>query len=227
MREPVQQSVKRGILAVLVWCASAAYAVESEPPPFERYQIILNRKPFGEPPPEPAPDPAARQVPPGESFAKHLRLSALIEVEGAGEGMRVGLIDLQTKESFMLRVGESMNGVELVSADYEAEEAVLRKGGEMALLKSESGEITPLSGAEAAAAGQAPSRRPSYIERRQARTRHMNRPAPEPKYTGDELQRHLEQYQMEVIRKGLPPLPIPLTPEMDQQLVNEGVLPPL
>jgi len=32
---------------------------------------------------------------------------------------------------------------------------------------------------------------------------------------------------MEVIRQGLPPLPIPLTPEMDAQLVSEGVLPPM
>ena len=31
---------------------------------------------------------------------------------------------------------------------------------------------------------------------------------------------------MEVIRQGLPPLPIPLTPEQDSQLVKEGVLPP-
>ena len=31
---------------------------------------------------------------------------------------------------------------------------------------------------------------------------------------------------MEVIRKGMPPLPIPLTKEMDDQLVAEGILPP-
>ena len=30
---------------------------------------------------------------------------------------------------------------------------------------------------------------------------------------------------MEVLRKGMPPLPVPLTPEMDAQLVSEGVLP--
>jgi len=31
---------------------------------------------------------------------------------------------------------------------------------------------------------------------------------------------------MEVIRSGMPALPIPLTPEMDDQLVSEGILPP-
>ncbi len=36
---------------------------------------------------------------------------------------------------------------------------------------------------------------------------------------------NLRQYQMEVIRSGMAPLPVPLTPEMDAQLVAEGVLP--
>ena len=31
---------------------------------------------------------------------------------------------------------------------------------------------------------------------------------------------------MDVIRAGLPALPVPLTKEMDDQLVAEGVLPP-
>jgi hypothetical protein len=42
----------------------------------------------------------------------------------------------------------------------------------------------------------------------------------------EEVRENLRQYQMEVIRAGMPPLPIPLTPEMDDQLVAEGVLPP-
>lgn len=32
---------------------------------------------------------------------------------------------------------------------------------------------------------------------------------------------------MEVIRQGLPPLPVQLTPDRDAQLVAEGLLPPL
>lgn len=52
----------------------------------------------------------------------------------------------------------------------------------------------------------------------------------DPKLTGDALQQHIQQYQMDLIRAGGtkgPPLPMQLTPEMDQQLVKEGVLPPL
>ena len=37
----------------------------------------------------------------------------------------------------------------------------------------------------------------------------------------------LRQYQMDLTRQGKPPMPIPLTPEMDKKLVEEGVLPPL
>jgi hypothetical protein len=45
----------------------------------------------------------------------------------------------------------------------------------------------------------------------------------------EELERHLRQYNMELIRaKGEngPPLPIPLTDEEDNRLVVEGFLPP-
>ena len=52
---------------------------------------------------------------------------------------------------------------------------------------------------------------------------------PEPvkqKYSGEELNKHLSEYKLEVIRQGLPPLPIPLTKDEDDKLVREGVLPP-
>jgi hypothetical protein len=48
------------------------------------------------------------------------------------------------------------------------------------------------------------------------------------KLSSEELQRKLQEYQMNLIRSGGqlgPPLPMQLTPEMDAQLVNEGVLP--
>jgi hypothetical protein len=42
-----------------------------------------------------------------------------------------------------------------------------------------------------------------------------------------EIQAHLQNYQKELIRQGLPPLPIPLTPKTDAELVQEGTLAPL
>ena len=194
---------------------------------FENYRVIIDRKPFGNPP-------AAEVVPvtisPSESFARSIRLCGLVEVDGGG--IKVGLIDTASNKNFFLGVGDTEEGIELVSADYEAEEAVLRKGPEMAVIKLQSGVIQPLTPAEQQArmnapTGQPGSRRMSYAERRLARQQQRQQePPPQPKYTGEELEQHLKDYQMEVIRQGLPPLPIPLTPEMDQQLVNEGVLPP-
>ena len=46
-------------------------------------------------------------------------------------------------------------------------------------------------------------------------------------YSGEELEKHLQNYQMEVIRQGLPPLPVQLTADRDAQLVSEGFLPPV
>jgi hypothetical protein len=42
-----------------------------------------------------------------------------------------------------------------------------------------------------------------------------------------EIQAHLQNYQKELIRQGLPPLPIPLTAKTDAELVHEGTLAPL
>ena len=50
-----------------------------------------------------------------------------------------------------------------------------------------------------------------------------------PQLTREQLREHLKTYQMDLIRadgKLGPALPIPLTKEMDDKLVEEGVLPP-
>ena len=52
-------------------------------------------------------------------------------------------------------------------------------------------------------------------------------PPPAPTLTGEALEQHLQEYQMEVIRTGQPPLPVQLSPERDAQLVAEGFLPPV
>jgi hypothetical protein len=84
------------------------------------------------------------------------------------------------------------------------------------------------------ARSQPSSQQNSYAERRRAllrkieerRKQQAEEKPPEPKLTGDALKKHLEDVQMDAIRSGRPPLPMPLTPEMDAQLVSEGVLPP-
>ena len=195
-------------------------------PSFDRYRVILDRKPFGDPPPEPVAPRPQPTVSPEQSFARTIRLSAITEREDGS--IRVGLVNSQNNDSFFLSVGETHDGIELVSASFEDEEAVLKRGSEMVIIKLADGEIQAVT--EQQQAERVRARQSSYEDRRRARREELERrraePPPEPQLTGEALEQHLKEYQMEVIRQGLPPLPIPLTPEMDEQLVSEGVLPP-
>lgn len=221
----VQNTHAAAALALLL--ATGAVAAQATFP-FERYQIIIQRKPFGElPAPEPPPPPPQPQA---ESFAKSLRLSMIIDVND-GESMKVGFVDTRTGKSYLLMPGESQDGIEVVSASWKNEEAILKQGSEMALIKIASGEVRAIGPGQQPQESPAPaagSARPTWEERRRARAAPPPppEPPPQPKYTGEELERHLQEYQLEVIRQGLPPLPIPLTPEMDARLVAEGILPP-
>lgn len=217
----------RIIFSLMACFAFAGSLALGATPGFDRYEVILTRKPFGAPPP--APEPVRPPPPKPDSFAMSLRLSMILESED-GE-IRVGIVDTRNNKSFVLRVGEPQEGYELVSASYEDGEAVLRQGEDMALLDISKSSFEEIAPSEQPQRLDAARTRSSYAERRRARAEQLQReaaqPPPEPKYTGAELERHLSEYQMEVIRQGLPPLPIPLTPEQDDQLVAEGYLPPV
>lgn len=228
---PIPAPVCFVALAAILALPVGARAVDEG---FDRYAVILSRKPFGdapvEEPPPPAPAPAA------ESFARALRVCSITKPEGEGP-IRVGIVDKAANNAvYMLREGEeSPQGIRLVSANLAEEEAVLQKGDEIALLKLGQEPVTPLSGQEAANRRAAPADAASYAERRRQRREALLEQAaqgnaaierPPPKYTGEELRKHLQEYNLEAIRQGLPALPIELTPEQDLQLVREGVLPP-
>jgi len=171
--------------------------------------------------------------------------------ETATAGIRVGLVDLQTKQASFLRVGQDLDGLMLVDADFQREGAKLRKDGREYWIYLDGTTAAPGGGArrpnpfaaaaadtarrETAARPRPPStgNKPPYAERlakrreileeRRRRSREMEAIGPEA------LKTQLQEYQMELIRAGGelgPPLPIPLTREMDDQLVEEGVLPP-
>jgi hypothetical protein len=187
---------------------------------FDRYKIILDRQPFGQEPPEAD----MIQVPASQSFARNLRLSMLFE--GPDGTTRAGIVDNSTKKSYILRIGEPQDGFEIVEADIRASEAMVRKGNEVALFKLEAGAGQPISKSEQTSRRSSYAERPrALLERTQNQSKQKDAP-PVPELTGEALRKHLEQVQMDAIRNGLPPLPLPLTPEMDAQLVAEGVLPP-
>jgi hypothetical protein len=203
---------------ILISLAAAALCQANEEG-FKRYQLILDKQPFGTEPPEAD----MVQVPASQSFARNLRLSMLFE--GPDGTTRAGIVDNSTNKSYILRIGEPQDGFEIVEADIRSSEAMVRKGNEVALFKLEAAAGQPISKSEQS------TRQSSYADRRRALLQKIEdqrtpSPPPVPELTGEALKKHLENVQMDAIRNGLPPLPLPLSAEMDAQLVSEGVLPP-
>jgi hypothetical protein len=211
---------KSFVILIWLWVTGILLAVTGD---FSHYEIILEKKPFGDAPPEPEQE--TIQVAPNQSFARNLRLSMLYE--GPNGDIRAGIIDTSRNTNFILSVGEMVEGLELLDADLSRSEATVKKGNEVALFKMEqSQQPQTLSKREQKA------RTTSYAQRRRALLKKIEdqkkkeEKPKEPALTGEALRKHLEQVQMDAIRNGLPPLPMPLTKEMDDQLVKEGVLPP-
>jgi hypothetical protein len=107
-------------MTLVCLAAGAAAAADN----FSRYEVILDRKPFGQ---ELAPAPAL-VIPPGESVVNKVKMTAVVRDE-AGV-VRVGIVDLKDKRNYLLGIGESLGELEVVEADYELERARLRRGPE-------------------------------------------------------------------------------------------------
>ena len=191
---------------------------------FGRYSVILARKPFGDEAAAAAAVAAAAAavaLPPAESFTKGLKMCAITRNQFNGR-VQIGIMNVTTKKNYFLYEGDSEDGMELVKADFENEKALLRKGVEEAWMDMNAATVVVAAALPVAhAAGVISARRNSVSA--------PPPPPPKPLYTGEALEKHLKDYQMELIRAGGekgPPLPMELTPEMDAKLVEEGVLAP-
>ena len=200
---------------------------------FSRYDIILQRRPFGDAAPTAAELAVANRpvVPTGPSFIDSLRLCAITDGGGA---IRVGFVDIKSKppKTYFLFVGQSEDGIEVVDADYENESVMLRKDGDERELVMAGGAAAPVSGSKTIAKGgrgrvvTSSGRIVSEVRKRRMDLR-KQRSLQLPDLSGQVLKAHLRQYNMAAIREGMPPLPIPLSPEEDDQLVAEGILAPV
>ena len=220
----------RIIMMLAVAIASVAGAMEYER---ARYEVIVDRSPFGEDPlsaQEAAEDVREARAAAAEAkkMEKEIRLCYLLETE-SGE-IRAGFENKTAKQgdpkSIMLMVGENFKGMKLTSIDLANSSATLSVKGKPLTFT-----LTKAAAPAAKAPTAAPQRRFGSGFRREA-------PPQPPKPTEPvlspeerakkraEVRENLRQYQMEVIRAGMPPLPIPLTQDMDDQLVAEGMLPP-
>ncbi len=225
----------RNLLYIVVGCLLAAVIpIEAALGDFSRYEVILARRPFGEAPAELDADIAASVQPVGPSFADRLQMCAITAV---GDSLRVGFIDSSSKppKSYYLFVGESEDGITVVSADYEAETALLRKGAEERQLAMGGGSTA--SGVSMAAVksgavslNRTRRRRKSLTPEELIEKRRKAIEEKTPILSGQVYEAHIRKYNMELIRAGGqlgPPLPVTLTAEEDAKLVEEGVLPPV
>jgi hypothetical protein len=209
----------------------AAYPADTEYTP-ERYNVILDRSPFGSDPLSTVstPDPNVQAQANAARLEQSYRLSFLLKTE-TGE-IRAGFQNLKPKPgdplSSVIMVGESFMGMKLKSVDLVSSEAMLEHNGQPIIFqltkKSASAKAVPAKPTQ-------PSRRFGGGFRKTQPAKPT--PPPEPKLSPAEqekrraeIRQNLQDYQMEVIRTGMPPLPVPLTQEMDDQLVVEGFLPP-
>lgn len=203
---------------------------------FARYQPIIDRAPFGAAAAGAMAPDAAAISPAAEAMARTMRLAMLIFEDGGP--VRAGVVNLQTQQTRILSVGEiSEDGTELVEVRADREEAVLRRGTEMVTLKMEAAAAAPAgtvgrSSSSGRVRGAPPQIRPPvqpYSEpppSDKPLVQEVMPDPPKPTLQGAELEQHLREYNIQAIRQGMPPLPIPLTPEEDAKLVQEGVLPP-
>lgn len=241
-----------GLLAVV--CVSAGATDAS------RYDIIVKRQPFWNPPPPPKPRVIAKKtVTPArtKSFVDNIRMCGITERDGkitVGFVMSGGRGRSRTQKSYYLAVGETEDEIQVVRADPRQEKALLRKGSEegwISMSGASPAEKAPTSFADIAARRRVPSpavrsaakvpvpkpttsyrellkRRQEERARRLKEEQEKKQQEQESQITGEALEKHLSDYNMKLIRaKGKlgPPLPIQLTPEQDDQLVKEGVLP--
>ncbi|MBP7274858.1 MAG: hypothetical protein KBA51_01495 [Kiritimatiellae bacterium] len=214
--------------AVLVSSPAPAQSVLG----FERYQVIIDRAPFGSEPAVETEAVSTTAVAAADDFMKKYRLAML--VGDATEGGYAGLVDLQTNKTIILYKGTpSETGLELLDLQTTQGEATIRYSGQLLLLKMST---TPEAPAMSRAPLSSRGRTSSFPRSRTTTPRTLPAPRPtsataapaaeSPRLTGPELEQHLREYNMKAIREGMPPLPIPLTPEEDATLVSEGVLPP-
>lgn len=224
--------ISAGVLMVSIACAvEPLYSLE-------RYTLILDRSPFGADPLLEGGDAEQQAAAAAAAASKELRLCFLLESENGD--IRAGFQNLAARpgdpKSVILMVGESFMGMKLLEINIEEAQATLESRGEPVVFELAKAAVPAVA---AAPTPQPPKRQFGGGFRRRTpppeqKPEQKPAPPPEPQLSPEEQQRrreeiraNLQEYQMEVIRSGMPPLPIPLTQDMDDQLVAEGVLPPV
>lgn len=135
------------VIAMAAWGAAlVAHAVTTTD--FSRYQVVIDRKPFGEV--APIVVPGAADLAAAESFAKDYEMKGIID---DGDKIQVCILDKKTNKHIYLDIGQEISGMQLVSVNYDNEEAVLKMGVETTVIKLHPDKTDKDKGAAPAMAG--------------------------------------------------------------------------
>ncbi|HEY5622051.1 MAG TPA: hypothetical protein VIR77_05555 [Pontiella sp.] len=218
-----------GILFLFAAVQAPVSAIEYTP---ERYDLIVERSPFGKEDLSVAAPSAGQNAAAAKAAERELRLCFLLETD-AGDA-RAGFENKTARpgdpKNVMLMEDDEFRGMRVLDIDLDSGRVIMSRDGN---------EVTfELKKAMAAPATAPTAQKPALPQRRFGGgfrpAAPQQQPQPEPAGLSPEeearqrelVRAQLQEYQMEVLRKGQPPLPIQLTPEMDDQLVAEGVLEP-
>lgn len=202
------------VLLTGVCCAEQEYSRE-------RYQVIIERAPFGKVEAViEAEMPAISNNANLQNLESQYRLSFLMKSETDGE-IRAGFQNLKPQpgesKSEIISINETYNGITLIDVDLKKSTAEVEYGGRVMTLTMKAVK-QPARGRNT---GNNPDQEPMVaVEVVQLSPEELALRREENLIRSREI-------QMDVLRKGQPPLPVELTQEMDDQLVFEGVLPPL
>ena len=231
------------LLVLLLTCGfvRGAWGTDANYDDFARYSDIITRAPFGK---EPQRLEEIKRPAVAPSWYRVYKLTALIDM--GPSGLRAGLLNSKSRATFLSRTNtEVEDGIMVMDIDYDAEATLLQKGDDKRWLymdgkgvgapasrsgsrSSGRGVVRPVTSTVTKAdyAQRMIGKKPDISQRqRMAGVDEVFR-----SFSKEELKADLQHYQMDLIRAGGeagPALPMRLTPEMDQQLVNEGVLSPL
>lgn len=209
------------LLSLMSWSALPAKELG-------KYQLILDKQLLGV---EKVVPQTINLAPPKlatPSWSLDYRMTMITQDE---RGIRIGLQNLKTQSAVLLIEGDtSYPDFQLVSADYRLGNARVRFKGSEHQFTIQDGPVqvgaTSTNPSARNPRGSARTTRPGRVRTTPSSPEPPSTPQVRKFNSREELQTHLREQQMDAIRTGKPPLPIPLTPQMDNQLVKEGVLPP-
>src|SRR5450830_862746 len=101
------------LVIAMAWGGAALVAHAVTTTDFSRYQVVLDRKPFGEV--APIAVPATTDVAAAESVAKDYEMKAIID---DGDKIQVCVLDKKTNKHIYLDIGQEISGMQLVSVNY-------------------------------------------------------------------------------------------------------------